>query len=107
MASALKDALGRSGGKVAGLTVDPKPEPARPDDEAPPAAPARATPTSKQSSRLNTAAITVHYPEPVRRQLKILASEEGRNVDDMVAEALNLLFARYRKPEIAPRKALK
>ena len=61
----------------------------------------------KQPSRLNTAAITVHYPEPVRRQLKILASEEGRTMDDMVAEALNLLFARFRKAEIAPRKEVK
>ncbi len=64
-------------------------------------------PRRRQPSRRDTAAITVHYPEPVRRQLKVLASEEGRNVDDMVAEALNLLFARYRKPEIAPRKAAK
>jgi hypothetical protein len=34
---------------------------------------------------------------------QILAAEEGRNIEDMVAEALNLLFAKYRKPEIAPR----
>jgi hypothetical protein len=40
----------------------------------------------------------------VRRQLKALAGEEGRAVEDMVAEALNLMFARYRKPEIAPVK---
>ena len=103
MASALKDALGRSGGKLAGTTPEPKAE-APVMNEAPQAAPAVAP---KQASRRDTAAITVHYPEPVRRQLKILASEEGRNVDDMVAEALNLLFARYRKPEIAPRKVSK
>jgi site-specific recombinase XerC len=30
--------------------------------------------------------------------------EKGRDVQDMVAEALNLLFAKYRKAEIAPRK---
>ena len=60
-----------------------------------------------QPSRQNKKAITVHFPEEVRRQLKAMAAEEGRNVDDMVAEALNLLFARYRKPEIAPRKANK
>ena len=104
MSSSLKAALSRSGGKIAGATAVPP--------EAVAQAEAVSTPTAtgaikRQPSREHTAAITVHYPEPVRRQLKVLASEEGRHVDDMVAEALNLLFARYRKPEIAPRKATK
>lgn len=60
-----------------------------------------------QPSRRQTKAITVHFPEEVRRQLKALAGEQGRHVDDMVAEALNLLFARYRKSEVAPRKVNK
>jgi len=62
---------------------------------------------SLQPSRRQTKAITVHFPEEVRRQLKSMAGEMGRNVDDMVAEALNLVFAKYRKPEIAPRKVNK
>jgi hypothetical protein len=33
-----------------------------------------------------------------------VAAEQNRTVDDMVAEALNLLFAKYRKAEIAPRE---
>jgi hypothetical protein len=53
---------------------------------------------------LGTKAITVHFPEEVRRQLKAMAGEQGRDAADMVAEGLNLLFARYRKPELAPRK---
>jgi hypothetical protein len=36
-----------------------------------------------------------------------MAAEEGRSMEDMVAEALNLLFARHRKPELAPRKPSK
>jgi plasmid stability protein len=52
-----------------------------------------------------TKPITVHFPEEVRRQLKSMAAEEGRSMEDMVAEALNLLFARHRKPELAPRKS--
>ncbi|MBU6420218.1 MAG: hypothetical protein KGQ79_10915 [Proteobacteria bacterium] len=60
-----------------------------------------------QPSRRQTKAITVHFPEEVRRQLKALAGEQGRHVDDMVAEALNLLFVRYRKSEVAPRKVTK
>ena len=43
-------------------------------------------------------------PRVVRRQLKTLAAEQGRTVEDLVGEALNLLFAKYRKPEIAPVK---
>jgi hypothetical protein len=61
-------------------------------------------PQTAQASRKGTAPITVHHPEAVRHQLKILAAEQNRTVDDMVAEALNLLFAKYRKAEIAPRK---
>jgi hypothetical protein len=100
MASALKDALGRSGGKLAGSEPETR-------ADATPADPVTLPAPVRQPSRRDTAAITVHYPEPVRRQLKVLASEEGRHIDDMVAEALNLLFARYRKAEIAPRKASK
>lgn len=57
------------------------------------------------TTRLGTKAITVHFPELVRRQLKSLAAEEGRSMEDMVAEAFNLLFAHHRRPELAPRKA--
>jgi hypothetical protein len=47
-----------------------------------------------------------HFPEAVRNQLKILAIELGkrRTVQDLLAEAINDLFAKYGKPEIAPRK---
>jgi hypothetical protein len=61
----------------------------------------------RQPSRIGTKAITVHFPEEVRRQLKAMAGEQGRDVADMVAEGLNLLFAKYRKAELAPRKANK
>jgi hypothetical protein len=32
-------------------------------------------------------------------------AERGRNVDDVVGEALNLVFTKYRKPQIAWRKS--
>ena len=71
--------------------------------------PSQASPPDnyQQPSRVGTKAITVHLPEEVRRQLKAMAGEQGRDVTDMVAEGLNLLFAKYRRPEIAPRKAAK
>jgi hypothetical protein len=61
----------------------------------------------RQPSRSGTKAITVHFPEEVRRQLKAMAGEQGRDVADMVAEGLNLLFVKYRKAELAPRKTYK
>jgi hypothetical protein len=89
--TALANALHKSGASVAGddvVTI----EPVREEQKA------------RQPSRLGTAPITVHLPKEVRRQLKVLAAEEERHIEDMVAQALNLLFAQYRKGEIAPVK---
>ena len=46
--------------------------------------------------------ITVHYPQEVRDQLKILAVEQGTTLQALVGESFNMLFAKYGKPEIAP-----
>ncbi len=61
-----------------------------------------ATPPAPQASRAGTKAITGHFPPQVRYQLRLLAAEQDRRVEDMLAEALNRLFAAYNKPEIAP-----
>jgi len=92
--NALADALRNSGSTVAAA---PAPDLPVPVEQEPPAASA--------PSRRNTKAITVHFPEEVRRQLKSMAAEEGRSMEDMIAEALNLLFVRHRRAELAPRKA--
>ncbi len=39
-------------------------------------------------------------PEAVR-QLRILAAEEGTSMQALMAEALNYIFAKYGKPQIA------
>ena len=64
--------------------------------------PAAPKPAGAQPSRSGTKAITGHYPPQVRYQLKVLAAEQGRSMEDMLAEGLNRLFAAYNKPEIAP-----
>jgi hypothetical protein len=99
-AGALASALRSSGATVA---AQPAPEPPQPAMTGT----AETATRIVQRSRRDTKAITVHFPEEVRRQLKALAGEEGRFVDDMIAEAFNLLFAKYRKPELAPRKVNK
>lgn len=57
----------------------------------------------RQPGREGTAPITAHFPREVRRQLKGLANEQDRTMHDLVAEALNDLFAKHNKAEICPR----
>ena len=40
-------------------------------------------------------------PEPVHRQLRVLAAQDGRTMYCMLAEALNDLFAKRKLPPIA------
>jgi predicted HicB family RNase H-like nuclease len=56
----------------------------------------------KQPSRQGTKPITAHYPKEVSDRLKILAVEQDTTLQDLIAEALNDLFAKYGKPEIVP-----
>jgi hypothetical protein len=94
--SALRGALNKSGARVAGAPMD---------EHVLIEAPAAYEPPKKpQPSRMGTKPITLHLNEETRRQLKALAGEQGRTVESMGAEAFNLLFARYRKPEVAVAK---
>ena len=56
----------------------------------------------QQPSRVSTRAITVHMPPEVRQQLKVMAAEQNVTMQSLLAEAMNDLFAKYGKPEIAP-----
>jgi len=69
-------------------------------------APAPSTPRAiKTRSREGAVQIAAFFPEEVRAQLKVLAAEQRREVQDLMAEALNLIFVKYGKAEIAPRKS--
>jgi hypothetical protein len=52
-------------------------------------------------SRRGKKAVTGYFDPAVRQQLAILAAEEDRSQNDLIAEALNMLFKRYRKSPIA------
>ena len=72
-----------------------------------PAEPADVTHSSaganyRQPSRAGTRPITVHFPEEVRGQLKLIALQQKMTLHNLLAEAFNDLFAKYGKPEIAP-----
>ena len=45
--------------------------------------------------------VGAHFPEPVHRQVRMLAAREGRTQQDVIAEALNDLFAKHELSPIA------
>lgn len=52
-------------------------------------------------SRRGKKAVTGYFDPTVRQQLAVLAAEEQRSQNDLLAEALNLLFETYGKSPIA------
>lgn len=68
------------------------------DEPAPASPPAHRA----QPSRVGTKPITVHFPQAVRDQIKRLAIDEGTTSQELLGEALNDLFRKYGRPEIAP-----
>ena len=53
-------------------------------------------------TRIGTRQIAAHFPEDVAWQLRMLAVERKTTVQNLLAEALNDLFAKHGKPELAP-----
>lgn len=46
--------------------------------------------------------VTGYFPPEVKRQLRLLAAEQDTTIQNLLATALNDLFAKHGKPEIAP-----
>jgi hypothetical protein len=70
-------------------------------------APVRDVPPERSKlppSRVGMVQIAAFFPDDVRAQLKIIAAEQRRDMQDLIAEGLNLIFVKYGKAEIAPRK---
>ena len=53
-------------------------------------------------SRAGKRQVAAYFPLPVQKQLKLLMVENDTTVQNLLGEALNDLFAKYGKPEIAP-----
>src|SRR5215213_2786696 len=47
--------------------------------------------------------VTGYFPLEVKKQLRIIAAEWNTTIQDLLGEALNDLFAKHGKPEIAPK----
>lgn len=52
--------------------------------------------------RANKSNVTGYFPGEVKKQLRLLAAERETTIQRLLAEALNDLFAKNGKPEIAP-----
>ena len=61
-----------------------------------------AGPEPHPPSRAGKRQVAAYFPVPVQRQLKLLTVENDTTVQNLLAEAINDLFAKYGKPEIAP-----
>lgn len=67
--------------------------------------PAEAEPATQLKARLgrkDVVMIAGHFPPEVRKQLHQIALDQDTTAQRLLGEALNMLFARYGKPEIAP-----
>ena len=89
---------------MAGLAQFDRKAAPSPETPAPMAAAPKAA-TVRPPSSQGAVQIAAFFPEDVRAQLKIVAAEQRRDVQDLLAEALNLIFVKYGKPEIAPVKS--
>ena len=78
-------------------------KPLMPEERGVPAQKANSSPKGKKKTV--TSAITVHFPQTGRDQLKILAIQKGNTLHGIVAEAFNDFFAKHGKPEIAPKES--
>lgn len=55
----------------------------------------------ERPSRQGKVAVTGFFDPRVRRQLKVMAAEADTTVQGLLTEALNDLFAKHGKPEVA------
>jgi hypothetical protein len=66
-----------------------------------PRARAASTKTGARPDREGRKAMPFWALEAARKQLRLLAAEQDTTQQDLMTEALNLLFDKYRKPPIA------
>ena len=63
--------------------------------------PAPSEPARHPGGERTTKLVGGHFPEPVHRQLRVLAAQEGCTIHSLLSEALNGLFRSRHLPPIA------
>ena len=59
---------------------------------------------AQQPSRAGKTNVTGYFPLEVKASLRLVQARRGGTIQDILAEALNDLFAKYKVPESAPRE---
>ena len=59
---------------------------------------------SSQPSRVGKTNVTGYFPPEVKASLRLVQARRSGTIQDILAEALNDLFAKYGVPESAPRE---
>jgi hypothetical protein len=92
MKSSLKDLAARR----AAVPEPPPDQPSRPanDRQAPPVEPSR---YRTAQTRSDTRQVSGHFKPDVSQTLRLIAVEQDRDVQEILAEALNMVFQRYGK----------
>jgi hypothetical protein len=62
-------------------------------------------PAQRVPSRVGTKLVGGHFAEDVSVALKVIAAENRTTVQDLMADAINGIFAKYNKPQIAALRA--
>lgn len=76
--------------------------PERPVERPKPSEAVKPAPSGQRPSRANTQFVGGHFPPEVRKQLRMLAAEQDKTSQQLVAEGLNLMFQSYGKTACAP-----
>jgi hypothetical protein len=90
MKSSLKELAARRSGAV----EQPAEPPSAPANEAPPPEPLR---YRTAQTRSDTRQVSGHFKPEVSQTLRLIAVEQDRDVQEILAEALNMVFQRYGK----------
>ena len=64
--------------------------------------PASAGTASMVQSRVGKVNISAYFPPEVKSSLRLVQAKRGGKIQDLLAEALNMLFTKYGVPEAAP-----
>ena len=57
---------------------------------------------SMVQSRIGKVNISAYFPPEVKSSLRLVQAKRGGKIQDLLAEALNMLFTKYGVPEAAP-----
>jgi hypothetical protein len=79
--------------ELAGIATPVQSQPVQPE-QIPPSASA----TREAQTRIGSRQVAGHFKAEVAQALRLLAAEQDREQQELLAEALNMLFERYGKP---------